>query len=136
MTPGNSHYNTVPLVCIGILDNASKVVSVTFLVTVNDTWYPDEYNTTCLQTVKTPPLRPNTPYNESQPIQVGKCDHGPLTYTIGSEYSLGKFVPCSWNHARHGPIPRPRYKVTKAVAPFPGLGMKAGGDLGKRDSAV
>ena len=93
MTPGKSHYNMVPLVCIGILGNGTKVVSVTFLVTVNDTWYPDEYNTTCLQTVKTPPLRPNTPYNESQPIQVGKCDHGPLTYTIGSEYSLGKLVP-------------------------------------------
>lgn len=79
-------------VAIGIMANASKVVSVTFLVTVNDTWYPDEYGTTCLQTVKTPPLRPNMPYNESQPIQVGKCDHGPLTYKIGSEDSLGKLV--------------------------------------------
>ena len=83
----------IPLVHIGILDNTSKVVSVTFLVTVNDTWYPNEYNTTCLQTVKTPPLHPNIPYNESQSIQVGKCDHGPLTYTIGSKYSLGKLVP-------------------------------------------
>jgi len=60
---------------------------MTFLVTVNDTWYPQEYNTTCLQTVKSPPLWPDVSINETQSIQVGNCDHGPLTYTIGNEDS-------------------------------------------------
>ena len=54
------------------------VESVTFLVTVNDTWETGG----CLETVKTPPIRPDTPWNESQSITVGKCDHGPLTYTL------------------------------------------------------
>ena len=74
---------------LGLVSDAKKVVSVTFLVTVNDTWYPEEYNTTCLQTVKTPPLRPDVSINETQSIQVGNCDHGPLTYTVGSEYFTG-----------------------------------------------
>ena len=77
------------LLCsLGLVSDA-KVVSVTFLVTVNDTWYPQEYNTTCLQTVKTPPLQPDVSINETQSIQVGNCDHGPLTYTVGSEYFTG-----------------------------------------------
>lgn len=58
------------------------VASVTFLLTVNDTWYPDEYNETCLQTVKTPPIRPNGKWNESRSIQVGKCDYGALTFQV------------------------------------------------------
>ena len=55
---------------------------MTFLLTVNDTWYPDWYNETCLQTVKTPPIQPNTSWNKSLDIKVGKCDHGPLTFQI------------------------------------------------------
>ena len=57
--------------------------SVVFLVTVNDTWWPAEQRGgTCLETVKTPPIPPNRPWNESESITVGKCDHGPLTYTL------------------------------------------------------
>ena len=59
---------------------------MTFLLTVNDTWYPEEYNKTCLQTVKTPPLQPNTSWNESQSIDVGGCDYGPLTFQINEEF--------------------------------------------------
>ena len=73
----------------GLVTDTKKVVSVTFLVTVNDTWYPQEYNTTCLQTVKTPPLWPDVSINETQSIQVGNCDRGPLTYTIDNEYFTG-----------------------------------------------
>ena len=73
----------------GLVSDAKEVVSVTFLVTVNDTWYPQEYNTTCLQTVKSPPIRPDISINETQSFQVGKCDHGPLTYTIGNESFTG-----------------------------------------------
>jgi len=74
---------------LGLVRDTKKVVSVTFLVTVNDTWYPQEYNTTCLQTVKSPPIRPDVSINETQSIQVGNCDRGPLTYTIDNEYFTG-----------------------------------------------
>ena len=73
----------------GLVSDAKEVASVTFLVTVNDRWYPQEYNTTCLQTVKTTPLRPDVSINKTQSIQVGNCDRGPLTYTIDNEYFTG-----------------------------------------------
>ncbi len=66
-------------------ESPSAVTSVTFLLTVNDTWYPDEYHKKCLQTVKTPPLQPNQQWNKTQSIAVGVCDHGPLLYTITDE---------------------------------------------------
>ena len=61
-----------------------QVESVSFLVTVNDTWWPGvgPGGDTCIKTVKTPPIPPNQPWNESKSIDVGKCDHGPLTYTL------------------------------------------------------
>ena len=52
------------------------VISLTFLVCVNDTWG------NCITTVKTPPIKPNTPWNKSENIMVGDCDHGPLLYTV------------------------------------------------------
>ena len=65
-----------------------KVDSVTFLVTVNDTWYPDEYNKTCMATVKTPALQPGVKYNETMQIHVGDCDHGPLMFTLSDDGKL------------------------------------------------
>ena len=49
---------------------------MTFLVTVNDTWYPDEYNKTCMATVKSPALQPGVKYNDTMQIHIGECDHG------------------------------------------------------------
>ena len=61
-------------------------IAIVFLLTVNDTWYPNEYpGKTCLRTVKTPPIKPDIPWNESVNIAVGECDHGPLTYTISKQ---------------------------------------------------
>ncbi len=76
--------------CVGLTVPAESrglpaVTSVTFLLTVNDTWYPDEYHKNCLQTVKTPPLRPNQQRNKTQSIDVGVCDQGPLIYTATDE---------------------------------------------------
>ena len=68
-----------------VTDSPDKVISVTFLLTVNDTWYPGEYHKKCIQTVKTPPLKPNQKWNESVNILVGECDHGPLTYMVSDE---------------------------------------------------
>ena len=65
-----------------------KVTSVTFLVTVNDTWYPDEYNKTCMATVKTPGLQPGVKYNDTMQIHVGDCDHGPLMFTLSDDGTL------------------------------------------------
>ena len=62
-----------------------KVDSVTFLVTVNDTWYPDEYNKTCMATVRSPALQPGVKYNETMQIHVGECDHGPLMFTLSED---------------------------------------------------
>ena len=39
-------------------------------------WY------SCIATVKTLRLIPFRPYNQSDAIQVGKCDHGPLRFTV------------------------------------------------------
>ncbi|XP_071166074.1 uncharacterized protein [Mytilus edulis] len=50
-----------------------KVNSVTFLLTVNDTWGD------CIHTVKTPAVVPG---KKSQSIPVGKCDHGPLEFSV------------------------------------------------------
>ncbi len=66
-------------------ESPSAVTSVTFLLTVNDTWYPDEYHKKCLQTVKTPPLQPDQQWNKTKSIAVGVCDHGPLLYTVTDE---------------------------------------------------
>ncbi|XP_069136863.1 uncharacterized protein [Argopecten irradians] len=57
-----------------------NVQTVTFLVTVNDTWDPSG----CISTVKTPPLKPNVRYNHSQQIQVGSCDHGPIDFRVSA----------------------------------------------------
>lgn len=69
-----------------------KVNSVTFLVTVNDTWYPDEYNKTCMATVRTPGLQPGVKYNETMQIQVGECDHGPLMFTLSDDGMLKPLI--------------------------------------------
>lgn len=65
----------------------SKVASITFLVTVNDTWKwdPPIENGTCMVTVKTYPIYPNTSLNKSENIMVGDCDNGPLIYTVNSD---------------------------------------------------
>ena len=44
--------------------------SITFLVTVNDTWKwdPPIYNDTCMVTVKTNPLLPNRPLNKTEKV--------------------------------------------------------------------
>ena len=52
------------------------IISLTFLVCVNDTWG------NCITTVRTPPIKPNTPWNKSENIVVGDCDNGPLLYTV------------------------------------------------------
>lgn len=61
--------------------------SITFLVTVNDSWKwdPPISNDTCMVTVKTDPLYPKTPLNKSEPVMVGSCDNGPLVYNINSD---------------------------------------------------
>ncbi|XP_019633875.1 PREDICTED: uncharacterized protein LOC109477235 [Branchiostoma belcheri] len=51
---------------------------VRFIVTVNDTWDPDG----CIATIATGKLVPNKKSNETKPITVGSCDHGPLVYTV------------------------------------------------------
>ncbi len=63
------------------------MTSVTFLVTVNDTWKwdPPIENDTCMVTIKTNPLYPNTPLNKTDNIMVGDCDNGPLVFTINSD---------------------------------------------------
>ena len=64
----------------------AKSIAIVFLLTVNDTWYPNEYpGKTCLHTVTTPPIKPDIPWNESVNIAVGECDHGPLTYTVSKQ---------------------------------------------------
>eukprot|EP00058_Branchiostoma_floridae_P013211 XP_002598699.1 hypothetical protein BRAFLDRAFT_95815 [Branchiostoma floridae] len=55
-----------------------KVRWVRFVVTVNDTWNPDG----CIATIATGRLKPNKGYNETEPLTVGSCDHGPLVYTV------------------------------------------------------
>ncbi|XP_077996210.1 uncharacterized protein LOC144449539 isoform X2 [Glandiceps talaboti] len=56
---------------------SDKLIWIKFLVTVNDTWDPKG----CIDTVKTKELIPDKKYNQSDPIRVGQCDSGPLTYT-------------------------------------------------------
>ena len=56
---------------------------MTFLICVNDTWGD------CIATVKTPEIKPNTPWNKSDNILVGNCDHGPLIYKVQREGGRG-----------------------------------------------
>ena len=58
------------------------VLQVTFLITVNDTWYPESFGRKCIATVKTPPQKPGQPRNDTNTIQIGECDHGPMTYQV------------------------------------------------------
>ena len=76
---------------------SSKVFSVTFLLTVNDTWYPDDYpHKKCILTVKTPPLKPDQKWNESERIHVGECDQGPLIYSVTDEgRSTQMYIICA-----------------------------------------
>lgn len=61
----------------------SNVSAITLLVTVNDTWKwdPPISNDTCMVTIRTGSIFPNTPLNKSANIMVGDCDNGPLVYT-------------------------------------------------------
>lgn len=61
----------------------NDVISMTFLICVNDTWG------NCIATVKTPDIKPNTPWNKSENILVGNCDHGPLIYNVQQEGGKG-----------------------------------------------
>lgn len=54
----------------------NKVVSMTFLVAVNQT------ETNCLMTSKTVPLKPGVLHNQTAYIYVGKCDYGALDFNI------------------------------------------------------
>ncbi|XP_035692547.1 uncharacterized protein LOC118427018, partial [Branchiostoma floridae] len=38
--------------------------------------------TRCIATIATGRLKPNKGYNETEPLTVGSCDHGPLVYTV------------------------------------------------------
>ena len=53
---------------------------------MNDTWKwdPPISNDTCMVTIKTNPLYPDTPLNKSEKIRVGDCDSGPLVYIINA----------------------------------------------------
>lgn len=70
--------------------DVAGVSSITFLVTVNDTWKwdPPISNDTCMVTIKTNSIAPNTPRNKSENIMVGNCDNGPLVYTANSASSI------------------------------------------------
>ncbi len=59
---------------------------MTFLITVNDTWKwdPPIENDTCMVTIKTYPIHPNTSLNKSENLMVGDCDHGPLIYSVNA----------------------------------------------------
>ncbi|XP_062502722.1 uncharacterized protein LOC134179782 [Corticium candelabrum] len=70
------------LSCFAAIRCSDSVAWVQFLVSVNDTWYPDEYHKLCIATVKTPQLRPNEKPNMTNSIQVGACDHGPLVFSV------------------------------------------------------
>ena len=76
--PINTHVvvNNYALLFVAPEAEHPEITSVSFLVSVNLTWG------NCIQTVRTPPLKPNQKWNETTPITVGSCDHGPLTYTI------------------------------------------------------
>lgn len=63
-----------------------KVLSVTFLISINNT------EQGCMYTTKSPAIPPDLPYNKSQSFSVGNCDHGPLTYTITTEKCIGVII--------------------------------------------
>ncbi len=70
--------------CVHSNDRVEINASLTFLISVNDSWGD------CIATVKTYPIRSNTPLNKSQNIQVGNCDNGPLEFRVtqdGSEHN-------------------------------------------------
>ena len=71
--------NTNFLVLVHEASAGSSVSSMSFLVSVNLTW------TECIATAKTPLLPPDQTWNSTQPIAVGHCDKGPLTYTISTD---------------------------------------------------
>lgn len=56
---------------------AVDVKFATFLVAVNHTW------DTCLAQVVTPQLQPNQTRRTAPSFQVGACDYGPLTFSVG-----------------------------------------------------
>lgn len=58
------------------IKNLLSVVSVTFLVAVNQT------ERQCLMTSKTAPLQPGKVHNQTEYIHVGKCDYGALDFNI------------------------------------------------------
>ncbi|XP_064603874.1 uncharacterized protein LOC135469224 [Liolophura sinensis] len=62
---------------------ADGLRSMRFLISVNDTWAGPGG---CLATVATPPLTPGQKYNETLPIQIGDCDHGPMTFTVSKTF--------------------------------------------------
>ena len=68
-------------------EDETGVQTVSFLITVNDTWKydPPLYNDTCMVTIRTNPLYPDTPLNKSENIMVGECDNGPMVYTISGQ---------------------------------------------------
>ena len=74
----------------GIMDkiDTPEVSSVTFLISVNNSWkwVPPFDNSTylCVMIVKSDPLHPNTPLNKSENITLGNCDNGSLVFTIHS----------------------------------------------------
>ncbi|XP_025086068.1 uncharacterized protein LOC112559223 isoform X2 [Pomacea canaliculata] len=57
---------------------ADGTVGIKFLLTVNDTWDPNG----CIATVATPVLISGRKYNQSDAVQVGSCDHGPLEFVV------------------------------------------------------
>ena len=60
---------------------SSIETSLTFLVSVNDSWGD------CLATVKTLLINSDTPLNKSDRIQVGNCDSGPLVFHVTQDNS-------------------------------------------------
>ncbi|XP_076472001.1 uncharacterized protein LOC143301527 [Babylonia areolata] len=64
-------------------DVGNSSVRIRFLVTVNDTWDPDG----CMETVATPFLQGGK--KNGQSIRVGRCDHGPLVFTVQQGSSDG-----------------------------------------------
>lgn len=69
--------------------DAADLTSVTFLIDVNNTYKHippfDNSSYTCVTTIKTDPLYPNTPLNKSEKIMMGNCDNGSLLFTIHTD---------------------------------------------------
>lgn len=105
---------------------APDIASITFLVTVNDTyeWIPpfDNSSYACMVTVKTIPLSPDTPMNKTASFTLGNCDNGSLVFTINSdergkstvvptfqstriEYVSARTCTIDWNYSYRLPTP-------------------------------